>query len=99
MQWLKEHFIPRKQTEKAMLLLDGHASPCTDPDMLELAQENGIIMVCLPPHSTNYLQPLDRCFFKTLKHFFFKAVHIWAQCQPGRKVSRAQFAPLLKEAW
>jgi hypothetical protein len=66
MQWLKEHFISRKQTGKVVLLLDGHASHCTDPDILELAQVNGIIMVCLPPHSTNYLQPLDRCFTKTL---------------------------------
>jgi hypothetical protein len=50
-------------------------------------------MVCLPPHSTNYLQPLDRCLFKTLKLF------VWAQSHPGHKVSRAQFAVLLKEAW
>jgi hypothetical protein len=24
---------------------------------------------------------------------------VWAQSHPGRKVSRQQFAPLLKEAW
>jgi hypothetical protein len=99
MLWLKEHFLPRKPTGKIVLLLDGHTSHCTDPDMLELAQENGILMICLPPHSTHYLQPLDRCFFKALKHFFYKAMRVWAQSHPGRKVSRAHFAPLLKEAW
>jgi hypothetical protein len=98
MQWLKEHFIPRKPPGKVVLLLDGHTSHWTDPDMLELDQENGIL-VRLPPHSTHYLQPLDRCFFRPLKHFFYKAMRIWAQSHPGRKVSRAQFAPLLKEAW
>jgi hypothetical protein len=87
MQWLKEQFIPRKQSGRVVLLLDGHTSQCTDPDMLELAEENGIIMVCLPPHSTHYLQPLDRCFFKPLKHFFYKAIRVWAQSQKYREHS------------
>jgi hypothetical protein len=38
MQWLKEQFIPRKQTGSVVLLLEGHMSHCTDPDVLDLAQ-------------------------------------------------------------
>jgi hypothetical protein len=26
-------------------------------------------------------------------------MRVWAQSHPGRKVSRSQFTPLLKEAW
>ena len=33
MLWLKEHFVPRKSPGKCILLLDGHASHCNDPDM------------------------------------------------------------------
>jgi hypothetical protein len=99
MQWLREHFIPRKQQGKVMLLLDSHTSHCTDPDMLDLAQENDVVKVCLPPHSTHYLQPLDQCFFKSLKYFSCKVMCIWIQSHSGRKIARTHFAPFLKEAW
>jgi hypothetical protein len=51
--WLKEQFIPRKPIEKLVLLLDCYRSYCTDVDMLEMAQENGMIMVCLSSNSTS----------------------------------------------
>ncbi|XP_068081804.1 uncharacterized protein [Anabrus simplex] len=99
MSWLKDHFIPRKQQGKVVLFLDGHASHCTDPDMLDLAARNDVIMICLPPHSTHFLQPLDRCVFKSLKQAFYKAMRNWTLSHPGRKVSRAQFPIFLTEAW
>jgi hypothetical protein len=51
MLWLEKHVIPRKPTGKTVLLFGGHTSHCTDPDVLELGQKNGIVMICLPPHS------------------------------------------------
>ncbi|KAJ4426152.1 hypothetical protein ANN_26961 [Periplaneta americana] len=47
--WLREHFNPRKPNGKVLLLLDGYISHITDSDMLELAETNGVILFCLPP--------------------------------------------------
>ncbi|XP_056641505.1 uncharacterized protein LOC130448245 [Diorhabda sublineata] len=97
--WLKEHFVPRKPDGKILLLLDGHASHCNSVEMLEYADEHNVILFCLPGHTTQFLQPLDMCFFKSLKAFWNKACNKFVKANPGRKISRMQFGQLLSEAW
>ena len=41
-----------------LLVLDGHGSHDTLP-IIDLALSHGIIIFCLPPHTTHKLQPLD----------------------------------------
>lgn len=62
--WLKDVFVPRKPQGTVLLILDGHSSHCNSVQMLEFAEENNIILLCLPSHTTHWLQPLDRSFFK-----------------------------------
>jgi hypothetical protein len=69
MIWLKEHFLLRKPSGKVLLVLDGHASHCNEFEMLDCARSNDIVLLCLPPHTTKYLQPLERTFFKPLKEY------------------------------
>lgn len=76
-QWLKTHFTPRKPAGKVLLLMDGHSSHQSSIDMLNFANENDIILVCLPSHTTQALQPLDRSFFKPFKTFFKKEATNW----------------------
>ena len=62
-----EHIVKHTQSSKEnpiLILLDGHSSHTTSLDVLEYASEHGIVMVCLPPHTTHKLQPLDVAFFK-----------------------------------
>ena len=45
-----------------LLIYDGHGSHTT-LDWITLARANNIILYCLPPHTTHWLQPLDvGCF-------------------------------------
>lgn len=97
--WLQEHFLPRKPTGTILLILDGHASHCNSIEMLEFAETNGIILICLPSHTTHYLQPLDRAVFKSVKNAFYNAAKKWMKNHPGRKLSRLQFGELLNESW
>lgn len=60
--------------------------------------ENEIILLCLPSHTTHFLQPLDRPFFKPLKTFWQKAVTNWIIGHPGRRLIRYQFGDLLYNA-
>lgn len=101
--WIEHHFIPRKALGKCLLILDGHTSHTSADRLLDLAAENDIILLCLPSHSTHFLQPLDRCFFKSLKHFWNLACQRWMSNHSApnnpRKLGRAQFGELLSYAW
>lgn len=97
--WLKEHFVPRKPNGKVLLILDGHSSHCSNIEMLEYAAHNEIILLCLPPHTTQFLQPLDRAYFKSFKSHFYEACNLFVKTHPGRKINRLQFGHLLSTAW
>jgi hypothetical protein len=70
MTWLKEHVLPRKPSGKVLLILERHASHYNDFEMLDYARSNDIVLFCFPPHTTKYLQPLDRTFFEPLKEYY-----------------------------
>ena len=46
-------------------------------------------------HTTHYLQPLDRPFFKPLKTFWQQAVYNWIHSNTVRKTTRFQLSTLL----
>lgn len=97
--WLRTHFYPRKMPGKVLLIVDGHSSHTNDLEMLQFAEENSIILLCLPSHTTHYLQPLDRAFFKSLKTHFYDACNRFVKTNPSRKITRLQFGELLGQAW
>lgn len=97
--WLKNHFYPRKAQGTVLLLLDGHSSHCQSVETLEFAEDNDIILLCLPSHTTHWLQPLDRSFFKPLKSYFYSACNNFLKLNPNRKLNRLVFGSLLNEAW
>jgi len=49
--WLRTHFLPRKLVGTEALILDGHFSHCNSIEMLELAQSEGILLICLLSHT------------------------------------------------
>lgn len=69
--WVEKLFIPKTaHLEKPILLiLDGHKSHI-DIKVIDLLKEHRIVLFCLPPHTTNILQPLDVAIFRPLKTAF-----------------------------
>ena len=66
--WMK-HFIAQvkpSSEEKVILIVDGHVSHKTI-GVIELARQNGIVLISLPPHATHRMQPLDRTIYGPLK--------------------------------
>ena len=61
LEWLK-HFDKRTKERTIgryrLLVLDGHSSH-TSLDFIQYCEDHNIIALCLPPHSTHLLQPLD----------------------------------------
>jgi hypothetical protein len=93
--WLKNHLFPRKPSGKVLIVLNGKSSHINGIDILDFANENDIVLLCLPSHSTHNLQPLNKSFFKSLKHNFHEACQTWMM----RKITRLQFGQLLSKAW
>ena len=97
-QWL-HHFNQHRVPGKVILLLDGQESHVKSIDVIDLAVSYNITMVCLPPHTTHYLQPLDRAFFKPLKVHYDNACRTFLSNHAGRQITKLQFGSLLSEAW
>ncbi|GBP55030.1 Tigger transposable element-derived protein 1 [Eumeta japonica] len=74
--WFK-HFIEKTHpTEQSpmLLILDGHYSHTRNLDLLELARENHVAIITLPPHTTHKMQPLDKTFMGALKCYYSEEI-------------------------
>lgn len=64
LQWLQKVFHPTTVGlgGRRLLVIDGHVSHVS-VEFIEFCWEVDIVPLCLPPHTTHYLQPLDvGCF-------------------------------------
>ena len=67
--------------------------------LMVIPAKQGVVVLCLPPHTTHAIQPLDVSFFKSLKAHWSTACHQYMVDNPGRVVTKFQFSALFKEAW
>ena len=73
--WLEKNFGPESSsTAKAgicnrILLFDGHNSH-VNINFLQYCIDNRVIPICLPPHTSHRLQPLDVSVFSPYKHAY-----------------------------
>jgi hypothetical protein len=101
--WLKQVF-DRYTKEKArrsyrLLVLDGHGSHVT-MDFINYCDQNRILLIVFPPHSTHTLQSLDVVMFKPLSSAYSNALtkHLH-NAQGLLSVKKGDFFPLFWEAW
>ena len=77
LRWLEKLFIPstssRTKGKYRLLILDGHGSHLT-PKFDEICEKNDIIAICMPPHSSHLLQPLDIGCFAVLKRAYGRLI-------------------------
>ncbi|XP_070546834.1 uncharacterized protein [Ptychodera flava] len=81
-----------------LLIIDGHSSHLS-LKTLKMAKDNGVELFCLPAHTTNWLQPLDRCVFGPLKKEYNKVCGSFMKKNPGQIVTRHDFCGLLRDAY
>jgi hypothetical protein len=98
LKWLM-HFNEHRTPGKVALIIDGHSSHVKNIPVLEYAVEHDIIFISLPPHTTHFMQPLDRSFFRPLKAYYDQACRSFIVNNPGRQITKLQFGKLMSEAW
>lgn len=92
--WLIEHFIEYAVPGRPLLLmLDGHSTHY-QPAVVRFAKEHGVIMLCLPPHTTHESQPLDCGVFGPLKTKWSEICHQFFQKNPGKVITKFNFNKL-----
>ena len=97
--WLSSLFLPNiPPARPVLLLLDGHSTHYT-PEAVRKAHDEGVIMLCLPPHTTHTAQPLDVSFFGPLKKHWSSVCHSYMLENPGKVVTKFQFSDLFRQAW
>ncbi len=75
-EWIKhfdKHTRHRTIGSKRLLILDGHESHHSD-EFEHYCEENDIVTLCMPAHSSHLLQPLDVGCFRPLKQAYGKQV-------------------------
>ena len=53
-----------------LLILDGHSTHTRNIDVLIKAREHHATILCLPPHSSHKMQPLEVGFMKPFKTYY-----------------------------
>lgn len=91
-------FVKPSKENPVLLILDGHYSHTKNLNLIDLARENHVSIMSLPPHSSHKLQPLDRSFMGPLKTYYSEIVRQFIR-ETGRKVTIYDIAELFGKAY
>jgi hypothetical protein len=99
-EWLKHfnaHTKARTVGARRLLILDGHESHHS-LEFQELCKDNDIYTLCMPPHSSHLLQPLDVGCFSPLKRAYSREVESLIRDRINH-VTKLEFLPAIKAAF
>jgi hypothetical protein len=101
--WLEQVFNrytkPKARQSYRLLILDGHGSHLT-MDFIDYCDQNKILLMVFPPHSTHTLQPLDVVMFKPLSTAYSTELSTYLhRSQALLPIKKGDFFPLFWKAW
>ena len=97
--WLANHFILCIPPGRPVILLvDGHSTHI-DIEISKFCDKNGVLLYCLPAHSSHITQPLDVGFYGPLKQAWKKAAVEYSSNNIGKSVTKQTFSRVFKGAW
>ncbi|XP_072231564.1 uncharacterized protein [Leuresthes tenuis] len=98
-KWFLKHFLVHAPKERPLLLIfDGHKSP-VNLEVVESARREHIVLLCLPPHCSHILQPLDAGPFLVLKQHFASLTGDGCATDTHFAVSKKEFSGVFKKAY
>jgi hypothetical protein len=99
-EWLKHfnaHTKARVVGARRLLILNSHESH-QSLEFQELCKENNIYTLCMPPHSSHLLQPLDVSCFSLLKRAYSREVESLIRHYINH-ITKLEFLPAFKVAF
>lgn len=99
-QWFKhflKHVTPSAENP-ILLILDGHHTHTKNLDVILDARENHVTLLCLPPHTTHKMQPLDKTVMGALKTYYSEEVRLFLRTN-NRPVNHFDLSELFGNAY
>ena len=97
LQWFSKMYIPAvKHIAPLVLFFDGQHSHII-LELLKVARSNNIHLVCLPPHITHLIQPLDVSVFGPIKSEWRKILKMYQIQTHASIITKEDFPSLLAE--
>lgn len=96
-----KHFIRHVKPSKeqhVLLLLDNHSSHLGIP-VLNLAKDNGVVMLSFPPHCSHRLQPLDVGVYGPFKKYLSSAQDAWLRNNAGKTMTIYDIPAIVNTAY
>lgn len=87
------------EDDPVLLILDGHATHTKNINLLEQARQNHVSIICIPPHTSHRLQPLDVTFMLPLSTYYAQESETWLRQNPGKVVTIRQVGLLFGKAY
>lgn len=75
-------------------MLDSHCTHTKSIELIQIARDNGVVLLCFPPHCTHRLQPLDVAFMKPLSTYYDRETTNWLRAHGGDVVTLKQLAEM-----
>jgi len=97
LDWFRTIFVPYTEQigGNKLLIFDGHASHI-GAELINLAREKSTTLLCLPSHTSHFLQPLDLACYSPIKACWRELVK--NQYQAGNKnINKLLFPKLLSQ--
>ncbi|KAK9739011.1 DDE superfamily endonuclease [Popillia japonica] len=99
--WFRKFVEFSKATKDfpVLLILDGYSTHTKSLEVIDYARESGVSLLCLPPHCSHRLQPLDVSFMKPLSLHYSDELGKWLRGNPGKVVTLFQISTLFGSAF
>lgn len=101
LRWLKKfiEFSTASIEHPVLLILDGHATHVKSIEVIDMSMENGVVILCFPPHTTHRLQPLDVGFMKPLSNYYSSEIRQWNRSHIGSVLGIADIFSVFTPAY
>ena len=96
--WFK-FFLKQIPPARPVLLIQDGCSSHISIELIELAKENDVHLLCLPSHITHVLQPLDVGVFSSFKHHVGLTLNTLLRSSEGHVPTSEDIPAILSEAW
>ena len=95
-EWFEKKFLQHASKERPLLLLQDGATAHLSPQLIDLAIENNIVLLCFPPKLTHILQPCDVVVFKRMKSEISRVMHQVRMLRGDVWINKQRFPAVFK---
>ena len=88
-----------RQKKRHLLLMDSHSLHTFNYQFLKLMNDNKIVVLAFPAHTTHVMQPLDDVPFAQLKMAWYEAMWLHVRSVCAKKLSKGDFFKIFVPCW